>query len=259
MPIDKNGIIYSVNKQKRKLNWAILPSIISFIALFISILTYFKTFTGKLIMSLGYEGYTKTMFNEDIYDELKGRNELCSVSELKFGVQEIYIDFMNTSKTPIYITDFDIYTEIGDEISDVFYKVDKEKTVGNYWIDYKYYVTELYGVQVDDFDDELTYISINPGEFCRIYFLLKINYPDGMLKYMEQYISEGYDMNNRHSFDFEEKQFLYSLVDSVIYNYIIEGQRECKLIVNYKVNGAETKKCKEMDYCIIPICAPEGF
>ena len=261
MPIDKNGIVYAEEKKnnKKKLNISVLSIAISVFSLIISGSTYLKTFNGNVQMSLGYEGYTSTMFAEDIFEELNGLNESHSVSELNYGVQEIYIDFMNTSKTPIYITDFELYAEIGNEVGNVFYKVDDEKSKGNYLIDYKFYTLEMYGIEVDDFDDELTCISINPGDFCRIYFELKICYPPYMSNYILQHISEGYELNKSCKYDFEERKFLYSLVDSTIYEYIAEKQNICNLIVKYKTNGSNKEIKKRIEFCIIPICAPEGF
>lgn len=91
------------------------------------------------------------MFPEDIFPELDGKAEELGIShsmrEISYGVQEIYIDFMNTSKNPVYITDFEMSGKIGNETANITYRILKDKSNGKYYIGYKPYAYVLYGIR----------------------------------------------------------------------------------------------------------------
>lgn len=264
MPIDKDGtIIPPTKREKKKLNESLIAIIISIFSLIISIFTLYIDINGSIRFNLGYEGYTKSMFPEDIYPELEGKAEELgithSIEEISYGVQEIYIDFMNTSKNPVYITDFEMSGKIGDETANITYRILKDKSNGKYYIDYKPYVFLMYGIEVTDFDDVITSICVNPGEFCRIYFEIKIDYPEKMYKAIHLHDAQGGDPNNRYESTFESRKATYNLIDAEIYGYIIEQQTPCYLYIHYSVNGNDNIKTKTFPFIIIPITTPNGF
>lgn len=75
-----------------------------------------------------------------------------------------------------------MYSIIGEEKVFVGYKVSEEKTKGDYSLQLDYYESHYGTTIVDEYDDEIALICINPGEVCRIYFELKIYYTKSMLK-----------------------------------------------------------------------------
>lgn len=131
MPIDKDGIIFTpARRGKKKLNESLIAIIVSIISIIISIFTLYIDINGNIRFNFGYEGYTKSMFPEDIFPELDGKAEELGIShsmrEISYGVQEIYIDFMNTSKNPVYITDFEMSGKIGNETANITYRILKD-------------------------------------------------------------------------------------------------------------------------------------
>lgn len=264
MPIDKDGIIFTpARREKKKLNESLIAIIVSIISIIISIFTLYIDINGNIRFNFGYDGYTKSMFPEDIFPELDGKAEELGIShsmrEISYGVQEIYIDFMNTSKNPVYITDFEMSGKIGTETANITYRILKDKSNGKYYIGYKPYAYVLYGIEVADFDDVITSICVNPGEFCRIYFEIKINYPEKMYEAIHLYDSEGRDPNEQYKSTFEFRKTTYNLIDTQIYDYIIEQQTPCYLYIHYSINGNGKLKTKTFPFTIIPITTPDGF
>lgn len=91
-------------KEKFSRVLSIVSMIISFVSLIVSGLNYYSLVHGDVKMKFDSQGYTYSMFYDDIYEELD-KNDENRLDNINSGLLEICISFMNTSRNPIYLTD----------------------------------------------------------------------------------------------------------------------------------------------------------
>ncbi len=259
---NNNEVGFKVMLSRRGKFSAALPIasiIISFISLIISGLNYYSLVHSDVKMKFDSQGYTYSMFYDDIFEELDKNDENC-LEFIDSGLLDICISFMNTSRNPIYLTDLQMYSIIDEEEAFVGYKVYEEKTKGNYSLQFDYYEYDYGGTKVDEYDDEIVLICVNPGEVCRVYFELRIYYTESMLKYIYS------DLDEKWGKPFEcndaTRGEIYKDFDKSLYAYLYDKDSEItnqSLYLKYCINGSEKVYQKEFKYSIIPAYAPEGF
>ena len=251
----------SINKNK--LN-DVFISLFSLTSLIVSILAYSSSITGNVNIMIKPNGDISNLFEEDLYPELTDLEiESHHITDITYGVQQISVCFMNTSINPVYITQFDIDAKIGSQDVVVNYKINKEKTKANYETYDSVYVQLLHEKEVDSFDDEIEIISINPGEFCIIFFDLQIFYPENLLDkvYSEIGKIDPQLKDNEIINTKENKPVVYNIFDAALYNtlYSDENKPESTTIfVKYSLNGSKSEKIKKETIYITPAFAYEG-